>query len=188
MLEDSQDLVVEVPAIESEAFGVPTVCPTLRVGSLARGFRQAHARFVNEGRLTREPKEAFFPIFEALTWAVALDDRLALGFSGDRTKKDWGWRRAFADGETMMGVRFVRNRVHHQWADALYLSKGRAYPKRYPVVYFEWKWRGQLPPGRDDQGADEYRRLLVDQPARTTLSALDRLFREALLSLGHEDS
>jgi hypothetical protein len=66
---------------------------------------------------------------------------------------------------TVQGVRFARNRVHHQWADALQITSGRAYPRTYPKAYFEWRWRATLPPGKSDQ---------FKEPSRTRKPSIRR--------------
>ena len=86
--------------------------------------------------------------------------------------------------EVMRGVRFVRNSVHHDWSDAVALDeRGRAYPKTFPVVFFEWRWReaSELPESKkrreDVAGEKVYRQELEGQPARVTLEALTDVFR-----------
>jgi hypothetical protein len=39
--------------------------------------------------------------------------------------------------ELMPGIRFVRNRVHHHWADAIYLNQtgGLTFPMTFPVLF-----------------------------------------------------
>lgn len=58
---------------------MPPVSATSEVvvpSALLRGFEQAFDRFMVTGRMSADPEEAFFPIFEALNWATSLDDRL----------------------------------------------------------------------------------------------------------------
>ena len=80
----------------------------------------------------------------------------------------------------MAGVRYARNRAHHQWADALALEEGaRQYPRSYPLAYFEWVWRSpsELPAGkRDDAGATLYRERLDGRAGRATLTELSEAF------------
>jgi hypothetical protein len=81
----------------------------------------------------------------------------------------------------MGGVRFARNRVHHQWSDALVLNEGeRGYPKTFPVVYFEWRWRsaGDLPkPDKPDpEGEAVYQQQLQGEQARDTTRQLANVF------------
>jgi hypothetical protein len=50
-----------------------------------------------------DAKDTFFPSFEALNWAASID--LFLFENG-----------AAVENDLLTGVRFARNRVHHQWA------------------------------------------------------------------------
>jgi hypothetical protein len=155
--------------------------------AMFEGFAGAAGRF-NDATKGCDPTAAFIPLFEALNWAVALDDRAAKRWTPEGKVLGWEWREKVPGAEIMRGVRFVRNSVHHDWSDALTLDKGgRAYPKTFPVVYFEWRWRaaGELPePGRKDKAGEEvYGQELEGQPARVTLETLTgalRFLREAM--------
>jgi hypothetical protein len=144
------------------------------------GFQRARDRYMAEGRLATDPAEALLPIIEALNWATTLDERLAAD-KGTPPSLDWTWRDKHEQGRVMRGVRFVRNRVHHQWATALYLDlRGAELPMPLPAPLFEWRWRSRLPPGHDNHGEDDYRDHLAEHPARRTLDALSELFLEAV--------
>jgi hypothetical protein len=80
---------------------VVTLAPEL----FAQGYRRALQRFRQTWNV-EEPRKWFFPLFEALNWSVALADNLrSVGTP--------------LDAPVVVGLRFVRNRVHHQWAQAL---------------------------------------------------------------------
>lgn len=89
--------------------------------------------------------------------------------------------------ESMGGVRFVRNSVHHQWADAFRVdSAGRTYPKTYPGAYFEWVWRpaDELPaPGQKPRKGDEhiYRLQMEGRPVRVALDVRSLMRQSALM-------
>jgi hypothetical protein len=55
-------------------------------------------------------------IFEALNWAVALDDRVGRHWVPDGGTLGWRWRERVGQGAEIMGVRFARSSVH-QWSD-----------------------------------------------------------------------
>jgi hypothetical protein len=147
-------------------------------GAMVLGFRLAVERFDEAGSAT-DPVAAAIPLFEALNWAVALDERLVKDWIPDG-KDDpgpgWDWPVRLsnkADAEAVRGVRFIRNRIHHQWADALRLAKAG---NHYPPRELEWVWVGasDLPeadPGHD-RGRDGYKRLLEGRAAEYTLSIL----------------
>lgn len=121
---------------------------------------------------------AAIPLFEALNWAVALDERLCKDWvpDGKARQPGWDWPVRLtneADAEAVRGIRFIRNRIHHQWADALRLVKARS---RHPPRELEWTWVSatDLPeadPGHD-RGRDGYERLLEGKAAEYTLVIL----------------
>jgi hypothetical protein len=116
------------------------------------GYDRATARF-QEACFGTSPVDAFIPLFEALNWAASIDERMG-----------------FPALPELRGLRFARNRVHHQYADALWLDEsGAQLPTPLPAAFFEWRWRSQLPPGRNSNGEEDYRNRLADVPARLTL-------------------
>ena len=90
------------------------------VALLVSGYGEAFTRFADadENSGTRATARAYMGLFEALNRAVALDYRLEREWAGERAKGE-RWADAFDEGLTLRGVRHARNRVHHQWADAL---------------------------------------------------------------------
>lgn len=83
------------------------------VKTLTEGFLGAHDRLHTALRDWREPASTFVPLFETLNWLVAIDDRLqAEGhhWEGDAAK-------------LIRATRYVRGRVHHQWAEAFELRE-----------------------------------------------------------------
>lgn len=89
------------------------------------------------------------------------------------------------EDDLLTGVRFARNRVHHQWAKAL----NRHENPRMPLVTlastssrlvgprpgFWWYWvkASELPPGKPDAAAEEqYTTHLAGRSAEATLEAL----------------
>lgn len=148
--------------------------------SQVRGFESAGARF-RDAITGHDPVVAYVPLFEALNWAVALDDRIKDIWAPDGKPLGWAWRvRAEGGAELLAGLRYARNSVHHHWADALRLDRdGRAYPKRYPVRYFEWLWRdvADIPAPSQPHGRDVYKSDLAGRPAEVTLTTLGDVFR-----------
>lgn len=155
---------------------------------LLRGYTQAVGRF-EQAATGRDSAAAFLPLFEALNWAVAFDERVKDHWApeGANTDEDkdrqpgWEWRERVADAEAMAGVRFARNRVHHQWTDALRLDESGFSPLLLsPLASFEWRWRdlAHLPAGHraDPRGELIYRDHLAGEPARLTLSRLRDAF------------
>ena len=145
--------------------------------AMVLGLRLAVERFKNAAKGT-DPTAAALPLFESLNWTVALDERLQKDWVPDGPPpigRDWPKRIGNeADAEAVRGIRFIRNRVHHQWAEALTLAEP---VNRYPSRPFEWVWTAvdQLPPpdpGRKDYGREGYEQLLEGQPAEFGLAIL----------------
>jgi hypothetical protein len=148
------------------------------------GYDQALTRLERAAK-GREPAPAFIALFEALNWAVALDDRAGEHFAPEGKTLGFGWRDWPRGAHLMRAVRFARNNVHHQWSDALELDeRGLTPPITPPAVWFEWCWRplSDLPArpaeksekGKKRQAEEEaeYSERLAGQPARLTLHEL----------------
>jgi hypothetical protein len=144
------------------------------------GYRRALARFDATREAREEPEEMFIPLFEALNWAAAIVDPNSP-------------LRALITDNTVRALRFARNRVHHQWADALdprdvpyapgliTRASGRGPRIVAPPTVVEWFWKplNQLPkppPNRSDRrGQAAYGAHLAGEPARDALHRLDAL-------------
>ena len=123
-----------------------------------RGYAQAYERFrVAAG--THDPEPAFFALFEALDWAYALDDVIRLIWVPAGKPLNFEWRDLVQDGEIMSGVRFIRNVVQHQWADAIRWDGER------------WVWRAatELPSGGDQRLRPVYEELMEGRLVEDTL-------------------
>ena len=148
--------------------------------AMFEGYAAAADRFQRAAR-TSDTVATFIPLFEALNWAVALDERTGKHWTPEGKPLGWDWREKISDAGIMRGVRFIRNSVHHDWSDALELHQGGVVPPLMPpVVFFEWCWRAadDLPePDKEDRhGEKVYRELVEGAPARHTLDALGRVF------------
>lgn len=147
--------------------------------TLLEGYEHAVQRFTDASK-SRSAPQVFQPLFEALNWAVALDDQARAHWAPEGTPLDWSWRARVAGGDLVNAVRCARNRVHHQWADALVLREGMSAPLSPPLVLHEWSWRplDELPEAdgrRTDaivEAESDYGRLLAAVPARITLADL----------------
>jgi hypothetical protein len=124
----------------------------------AGGFRQAYARF--QQTKPTSTVEFFYTLFECLAWAVAAGEDIPnLG-------------RGTAD-QTILGLRYARNQVHHQWADAVRLDE--------PSGEMRWKSLSSLPdpPPRhgDPDGKTAYETHVASRPVTETLENVDRLLQ-----------
>ena len=153
--------------------GVPAA---VGLGTLLAGYRQACERWMAGPRIDPDPEQAFFAIFEALNWAVSIDDRL-----GEDTLL--GWPSAYDERGYVAGFRYARNAVHHHWAEALWLDRGGVLlPTPLPAAFFEWCWQPQLR-SRNERGLAKYRTHLSGQPVRFTLEALESIFEKAVAAV-----
>jgi hypothetical protein len=97
--------------------------------AMFNGYVDALARFDTAIRTT-DPAATFVPLFEALNWAVALDQRTRDHFVPDGKPIGYGWPARIGHGaEIIGGVRFARNSIHHQWSDALDFRGGAQLPR-----------------------------------------------------------
>jgi hypothetical protein len=139
----------------------------VRLGTMLRGYEEAVARFKPSAAI-KDADSAFIALFEALNWTASIDDGLR-----------------YPDHLELRAVRFARNCVHHQWADAVILTGGIAFPMRLPVAIppMTWVWRDTLPPPVDPQKLTTYERqrpryenALAGRPVIDTLEALSDFF------------
>jgi hypothetical protein len=78
---------------------------------LVHGYRAARLRF-DATRDAPNAEERFLPLFEALNWIAAIthpDAPRSLVRAG----------KSPTDDDTVLGLRFIRDRVRHQWAEAI---------------------------------------------------------------------
>lgn len=133
------------------------------------GFEQAFARWQEVERATPDPLQTFIPLFEVLEWTACIDKRLEL--------KEW------LSSPNVRGLRWARNRCHHDWVLALEVRswdewKLRPHGVREPGAPDEWTWRERLPearpaPFRDDEPF--YESHLAGHCARVTLNLVQNL-------------
>jgi hypothetical protein len=111
---------------------------------LTGGYARAYERF-QEAQSKGDPEATFQALFEALNWAVAIDEYIARVWSPRGKVEGYHWRGDPALPESlvpvMAGLRYVRARVHHQWADAVYAQPGAMLPFTLPRVLMTWAWR-----------------------------------------------
>jgi hypothetical protein len=143
-----------------------------------RGYLGALKRFRTAAG-GRDAIVAYLPLFEALGWVASIDFRIGVLWTPEGRALGEDWPSRASGAEAVPGLRWARNTVHHDWANALRLdTEGRRYPKRYPVRYFEWVWRdvNDLPPNARTRGKDVYGALLAGKPTEFTLQVLGEVF------------
>jgi hypothetical protein len=143
----------------------------VQVDMMMRGFTAAKTRFDTAAELPgSEP--AYFGLFEALNWAIALDDVIGEIWQPEGEAQSWEWRKRIAGAEVLIGVRYVRNLVHHHWARALRFEPVGGRP------HWVWPASGVLPPPikREQWAVPFYDDLLAGNRAADTLHSVDAVF------------
>jgi hypothetical protein len=152
---------------------------TATVKMLLSGYAHALQRLQDAIGYT-DAVGTFRAVFESLNWASCIDDRIGEHWAPEGQPLSWKWRERVAGAELMAGVRFARNRVHHQWVDAIYFNEagGLTFPVTFPLLFSTYRWRAlsELPRGNDDRGSQVYVEHLEHQPLEKTLLHLGRAF------------
>jgi hypothetical protein len=146
--------------------------PVVDIATLFDGFEQAFARWQEVERATHDPLHTFIPLFEVLEWTACIDERMET--------KTW------LSSPNLRGLRWARNRCHHDWALALEVRSWdewelRPNMVRQPGAPDEWTWRERLPEAkpvpthlrRDEPYYDSH---LAGHCARVTLNLVHALF------------
>lgn len=142
-----------------------------------QGFSAASDRFVSASQ-SRSRDETFPPLFEALNWAAAVDLRITDRWNADSPRACF-WPSCYTHGDVLLGMRYVRNRVHHQWADAFDVSLSGVAMQAEGGFVWRWLPAEHLPPGRDNAFRDQYQRCVAGDLVTRTLQLLTACFREA---------
>jgi hypothetical protein len=132
---------------------------------LVRGYAEAVARFRERSEIgSGSALDVYPPLFEALNWAHSLWDT-------------W-FRLVEPQDRHLDGLRYVRDRCHHELASAIYPDA---------AAPGGWRWHAirHLPredPGRghDREAANNYRELLEQRPVLETLEMVEQHFRSLL--------
>ncbi len=180
---------------------------SVRVGVLLLGFANSASRVFGAGepvheRLVRDIRataagspltfgptvrelgaaaevDTFIPLFEALHWATSLEYRIAAEWPDPETGREW--YRGFPSGETVRAFRFIRNRVHHQWAEAITIDDA---DRDLPARFAPWIWQPKPPGGKPDApGELLYETELAGEPVVGALGRLLGVFGRALRQL-----
>lgn len=161
--------------------------PCVDVDQLFRGYRQGLLR-LHRAVQSRDLWPVFFALFEALNWAVVLDDAIDDVFAhGDGAK----WWRHDEQGYLLAAVRYVRNRVHHQWANALRLELESHGVLPFPGYVWVWRELTDLPspdPNRSsDAEQDAYGYMVCrDRRVAFTLTDLEPIFQSGINQLAEQ--
>lgn len=181
--EQGPDQTVSLPGVEHErAVFTPHVSTSATLAWLVDGYTAARARLrAAAAPHPPDPRATFQPMFETLNWAVTIDD-----YARCRQKRPF-------DDKVLAGIRFARNRVHHQWADALepehlrsISSVAGSETRRRDASWWFWKPASILPRAkrRHRRGKQEYRSELEGHLVDEALDHLEALFQARLAETG----
>lgn len=145
----------------------------VQIDLMIRGYAQAQERYARAAEVTG-PEPAYFALFEALNWAVAVDEVVAEIWRPAGVREGYRWRRRIESADILVGARTARNLVHHHWARAprFVLREGR----------HGWIWpdAGSLPPATtafdSTLGIQVYARLLAGVSVVDTLHQIGAVF------------
>ena len=145
----------------------------VRFDLMVRGYAQANERYARAAEVTR-PEPAYFALFEALNWAVAIDDVVGETWRPAGVREGRSWRGRIEGADILVAVRTARNLVHHHWARApqMVMRQGR----------HGWVWpdAGSLPPATtpfdSNTGIPEYGRLMAGVSVADTLHQVGAIF------------
>jgi hypothetical protein len=140
---------------------------------LTDGFTNACTR-LRQAQSHGDAVGAFQALFEALSWVHAIDDYIARVWSprGKVVGRDWRDDPALPESlkSVLDGLRYARNRVHHQWADAVAVRDGA------------WVWRSvdELPTPtkvqEDRRGRAAYDEVLAGRAVEDALRRMVQVF------------
>lgn len=90
----------------------------VQIGVMIRGYKQAQARYAEVAGRHDASEATYFALFEALNWAVAVEDVIREVWWPHGKRLGWKWRDEVPGAEVMQGIRMARNLLHHHWASA----------------------------------------------------------------------
>jgi hypothetical protein len=156
----------------------------VRAGFLLRGYLQAFRR-LQEAMNGSDTEPALRALFETLEWAVALDEVIAEIWRPEGRREGFEWRMRVSGASVMQAVRYVRNRVHHQWADALRLEVAPNRVLPFDACWWIWHDVDELPaPDEnrpDARGRAAYVAMVADEPRVIyTLTYLQHAFAQVV--------
>lgn len=118
--------------------------------------------------------ERYFALFEALNWAVSLDDRLSRDWPFEEISFGKYWCDDFVGGGLIRGLRHARNAVHHDWSLALDIDPIES-PFHLRLDLLGLVWSSERLSDRDDDSAAAYNTNLGDRVVGDTLFEISEL-------------
>jgi hypothetical protein len=118
--------------------------------------------------------ERYFALFEALNWAVSLDDRLSRDWPFEEIAFGKYWCDDFAGGGLIRGLRHARNAVHHDWSLALDIDPIES-PFHLRLDLLGLAWSSERLSDRDDDSVAAYDANLGGRVVGDTLFEISEL-------------
>ena len=118
--------------------------------------------------------ERYFALFEALNWAVSLDDRLSRDWPFEEIIYGKYWCDDFIGGGLIRGLRHARNAVHHDWSLAIDIDPIES-PFHLRLDLLGLAWSPERLSDRDDGSAAAYSANLADRVVGDTLFEISDL-------------
>ena len=123
--------------------------------------------------------ERYFALFEALNWAVSLDDRLVIDWPFEEIEHGKYWCDEFRGGGLIRGLRFVRNSVHHDWSLSLDLDPfENPFQQRIELLWL--CWTEDLAEEKQSDGATAYMSYLAGRAVGDTLFEISDILTAAV--------
>jgi hypothetical protein len=150
------------------------------IAELLEGFEFARQRF-NAAAQSENAREGSLALFDVLNWAVVVDNFVADHWCPEGRPLGLRWRGRVPGAELVPGVRYARNRLQHQYADALREDRDET-PSVLPFTMTGLVWRDvdELPappqPGAEADGRRAYRQSLEGEWISHTLADLSDVF------------
>ena len=140
---------------------------SITIERLNKFFKEEVNNFLEVTRLDSNPEITLKSVGHTILWACALDEcykKTYINYENIRNNDN--------KSEVVAGIRYARNRAIHQFTQLLYISEGATFPARFPIPFFEIKWKqvSELP--KPDKGyqnkalEDCYVQHLENKPVR----------------------
>lgn len=141
---------------------------------LLEGYDQAFQRLKVAREASRTPQDAariYIPLLETLGWADVIEEWLS-----KKHGEDWV-QKLPSDvhklDEVVVGFRYARNVVHHNWQTAIELDD-------LPELLRDWRWKETLFSERSQPtNKAAYKKRMSKRALRHTFKDLHKLYRHA---------
>ena len=142
------------------------------------GYNQAYERFLeaySAARTIGDQNRLYIPLLETLGWADVIEERVT-NVKGPSWVKDLPVRFHNSEG-IILGYRYVRNIVHHDWVLAIELDDE-------PGMLRDWRWRrGLVAPKKQTRNQFAYSKKIAGRALRHTFKDLHSLYKAVSSSM-----